>query len=320
MLGEDAGLSIPTRGPMTLDQFEELYEELKNWGKWGHDDVLGTLNYLTPERTAHAAQEVVSGRTVTLALPINQVAGPDNPHPAVHYMALGHDDDIDSGGLGFATDYLAIQFHGNCHSHIDALCHVSYNGELYNGVPAMSVTTSGATVETIDDYRHGIVGRGVLIDIPRFRRVPWIELGEAITADEIKAVEQFQGVRLEDGDIMVFRTGEHRRRLELGPWDADVEGRAGLHPSALRLLAERRIAVFAPDGDGETLPSPVEGIRYPIHALQIPAMGMATMDSLQLEDLSAACEEEGRWDFLFVGSPLRLTAGTGSPINPTAVF
>jgi kynurenine formamidase len=313
-------MTTESNGRMTLEEFEALFEELKNWGRWGPDDNLGTLNYLTPDRVAAGARTIRSGRTVTLSLPVNTVAGPDNPQPAIHYMSAGHDDDIESGGLRFATDFLGIEFHGNCHSHIDALCHVSYQGQLYNGVPASSVTTAGATVQAIDDYRHGIVGRGVMLDIPRLRGVPWLELGEAVTAEELEAAERSQGVRLKEGDVFIFRTGEHRRRLELGAWDADEEGRAGLHPTALRLLANRRVAVFAPDGDGEALPSPVGGIRYPIHPLQIVAMGMAAMDSLQFEDLAAVCEEEQRWEFFFVAAPLRLRAGTGSPINPIAVF
>jgi kynurenine formamidase len=317
MMGD---LSEVVNTRMTLEEFESLFDELKNWERWGPDDRLGTLNYLTPAQTARAANNVRSGRSVSLSLPVNTIAGPDNPHPAIHYMAQGHDVDIDSGGLRMATDFLGIQFHGDCHSHIDALCHVSYRGILYNGLPASVVTTTGARAQTIDDYRHGIIGRGVLLDIPRLHNAPWVELGHAVTYEELAAAEQAQGVEVGEGDVLVFRTGEHRRRLELGPWDAAVDGRAGLHPTALRFFAERRVAVFAPDGDGETLPSPVDGIMYPIHPLQITAMGMAAMDSLQFEDLVAACEEEQRWEFLFLAAPLRLTAGTGSPINPIAVF
>ena len=140
--------------------------------------------------------------------------------------------------------------------------------------------------------------------------------------EDIEAAESAVGVRLGEGDIMVFRTGHHRRRLELGAWDVGYtgEGRAGLDPHALTLLHERKVAVFLPDGDGEVVPSPVAEIRYPIHPLQITAMGMLCADSLQLEDLARACEEEGRWEFLVVLAPLRLPRGTGSPFNPIAIF
>lgn len=310
----------PHAGKMSLEEFEALFEEIKTWGRWGPDDVRGTLNYLTPERVVEAAHLARSGRTVSLSLPVNTVAGPDNPKPAIHHMVQGHDVDIDSGGLRIATDFLGIEFHGDCQTHIDALCHVAYNGQLYNGVPMGAVTTRGATAHAIDDYRHGIVGRGVMLDIPKLRGVDWLEPGEWVDGDELLAAEEAQGVRLGEGDIFVFRTGHHRRRLDLGSWDANKVGRAGLHPTAMRLLAERRIAVFAPDGDGETVPSPVRGVAYPIHPLQITAMGMAAMDSLQFEDLAEACEEERRWEFLFIVAPLRLQAGTGSPVNPIAVF
>jgi len=305
---------------MTEEQFDDLFEEIKNWGAWGDGDVLGTLNHLTDAHVVAAAATVTSGRTVTLSLPVQTTAGPDTPAPAIHYMSIGHDDVIGDGDGRFATDFLGIDFHGESQSHVDALCHVSYRGELYNGVPVSGVTTSGANVLTVDDYRHGIVGRGVMIDAARHRNVEWLEPGEAVTADELVQAEGEQGVRLSEGDIFVFRTGQHRRRLALGSWDNNVEGRAGLHPTALRLLAERKVAAFAADGDGETIPSPVAGVSYPMHPLQICAMGMAAFDNLQFEDLREACDDEGRQVFMFSAGPLRITRGTGSPVNPIAIF
>jgi len=305
---------------MSLEQFDALFEEIKNWGRWGPDDQRGTLNYLTPDKVVGAARSVVSGRTVTLSLPINTTAGPDTPAPALHYMVIAHDMPIGDGEGRFATDFLGIDFHGESQSHVDSLCHVSYRGRLYNDQPVGKVTTQGGAVHSVDEYRNGVVGRGVMIDIPRLRGVEWLEPGEWVTAEEIEAAERAQGVRIEEGDIFVFRTGQHRRRLALGPWDNNVVGRAGLHPTALRLLASRRVAAFAADGDGETIPSPVDGVSYPMHPLQITAMGLCAFDNLQFEDLAAACEEEGRWIFLFSAGPLRIEGGTGSPVNPIAVF
>jgi kynurenine formamidase len=174
----------------------------------------------------------------------------------------------------------------------------------------------------ITAFAHGIVGRGVLLDIPRLRGVKWLEPGEAVTREELEAAERAQNIRLVAGDILIFRTGHHRRRLEVGPWNPgyDGEGRAGLHATALTLLHERQVAVFFPDGDGETVPSKVEGVAYPIHALQIPAMGMVCADSLQFEELVKVCEEEKRWEFMVVAAPLRLPRGTGSLFNPIAIF
>jgi kynurenine formamidase len=313
-------------GPrVSLAEFERIFESVKNWGRWGPDDQLGTLNLLTPERVRAAAGLVRSGRRVSLEIPINTVAGPDNPNPAIHHVVQGHDIDIGSGGLRFGLDYLGIAFHGDCHSHVDALNHISYDGLTYNGKPATEVlTTKGGTSLGIDEVAGsgGVVGRGVLLDIPRLRGVKWLEPGEAVTRAELEACEEAEGVHLGEGDIFVYRTGHHRRRVELGPWNngPDGEGKAGLHVDTIPWMHERGIAAFLPDGDGEAIPSSVDGMAYPIHPLQIVAMGMLTADSLQFEDLARACEEEGRFEFMVVGLPLRLPGGTGSPWNPIAIF
>jgi kynurenine formamidase len=301
-------------------EFEALFERLKNWGRWGSDDELGTLNYLRPEHVVAAAGLVRTGQTVSMSLDLNTEAGPDNPHPAIHYMSLLHD--VDAELVGVAMDFLGIDFHGDSHTHLDAPCHISYQGRLYNGRAAAGVRSTGATFGGIDVFRAGIVGRGVLLDIPRLRGVPWLEPGTAVTADELIAAERAFGVRLGEGDIFVFRTGHHRRRLVLGPWDPNEtgEGRAGLDPFALELLHERRISVFLPDGDGETIPGRVAGVPSEIHALQIVAMGLVCADSLQLEDVADTCEAEGRWEFLVSLAPLVLRGGTGSPFNPIAIF
>lgn len=307
---------------ISKEEFHRLFESLKNWGKWGTDDTRGTLNYISPEKIIAAAALVKSGRSVSMAIPINTVAGPDNPNPAIYYMANTHDIDIGSGELRFATDFLGMQFHGDCHTHIDALCHIAYRGQLYNGLPASTVSVLGAAKLDITEYSSGVISRGVLIDAARYRGVKWLEPGEVVTHDEIVAIEKSEGVRLGEGDIMVFRTGHHRRRLELGAWDAGYtgSGRAGLDPYVAQWMQERKIAAFLPDGDGELVPSYVEGLQYPLHPLQITAMGMLCSDSLQLEELAKVCEEEQRWEFMVAIAPLRLPRGTGSPFNPIAVF
>jgi kynurenine formamidase len=260
-----------------------------------------------------------------MAIPMNTAAGPDNPSPVIHHVVQGHDIDIGSSTVTFATDFVGLAFHGDCHTHMDALCHIAYQGQVYNGRPALEVmTTKGATALDVTSYSDGLVGRGVLLDVPRFRGVDWLEPGEAVTRAELEAVEEAQQVRLGEGDILVFRTGHHRRRQALGAWSNDYppagEGKAGLHVDTIEWMHERRIAAFLPDGDGETVPSNVEGMLYPIHPLQVTAMGMLAADSLQLEDVARACAEEGRFDFMVVGLPLRLPGGTGSPWNPIAIF
>ena len=215
--------------------------------------------------------------------------------------------------------------HGDCHTHMDALCHISYKGQTYNGKPAEAVlTTKGATTLDVTSYGEvGVVGRGVLLDLPAVPRASsgWSR-ARPCTRAELEACEKAEAVHIGEGDIFVFRTGHHRRRLELGAWDngPDGEGKAGLHVDTIPWMHERGIAAFLPDGDGEAVPSCVEGMIYPIHPLQIVAMGMLTADSLQFEDLARACEEENRFEFMVVGLPLRLPGGTGSPWNPIAIF
>jgi kynurenine formamidase len=313
---------IPNRN-VSRAEFDQMYDAVKNWDRWGPDDELGTLNYITPDKVVRAASLVRSGRQVSMGIDINTVAGPDNPNPAIHYMIAAHDVDQGTNGPRFGLDFLGIAFHGDCHTHVDAPCHISYDGRTYNGRAASKVLTShGAESQDVRAYATGLVGRGVLLDVPRLRGVPWLEPGEAVRRTDLEACERSIGVELGEGDILVFRTGHHRRRLERGPWDNGPtgEGKAGLHVDTIPWMHERRIAAFLPDGDGETVPSTVDEMLDPIHPLQITAMGMLAADSLQLEDLAQACEAEGRWEFLVVGLPLRLPGGTGSPWNPIAIF
>jgi kynurenine formamidase len=314
-----------TQEKVGIAEFEEIFESVKNWGRWGPDDELGTLNYITAEKVREAAALVRSGRRVSMAIPINRVSGPDNPMQATLLVVQGHDVPVDGSKVRFGLDYLGMAAHGDCHTHVDALCHISYDGLTYNGRPATEVLrTTGATGQDIAAYHAGVVGRGVLLDIPGLRGVDWLEPGDAVTRSELEACAKAEGVEIREGDLLVFRTGHHRRRLELGPWDNSPppvgEGKAGLHVDAIPWMHERRIAGFLPDGDGETVPSVVAGITYPIHPLQVVAMGMLVSDSLQFEELVAACDEEGRYDFMVVGLPLRLPGGTGSPWNPIAIF
>jgi kynurenine formamidase len=310
---------------VSVEEFEAIFESVKNWGRWGEDDELGTMNLITPEKVREAAGLVRSGRRVSMAIPINKFGGPDNPNQALLFVTQGHDVPVDGSKVRFALDFMGMACHGDCHTHVDALCHISYDGRTYNGRDASEVIkTTGATGQDITAYASGVVGRGVLLDIPRLRGVPWLEPGEAVTRSELDESAEAEGVSLGEGDILVLRTGHHRRRLELGAWDNSPppvgDGKAGVHVDTIRWMHEKGIAAFLPDGDGETVPSVVSGITYPIHPLQVVAMGMLVSDSLQFEDLVAACEEEGRYEFMVVGLPLRLPGATGSPWNPIAIF
>ncbi|HXW94950.1 MAG TPA: cyclase family protein [Nitrososphaerales archaeon] len=306
---------------MSREEFDKLFEEVCNWGRWGAEDEKGTLNYLTPAMVKKGASKVKSGRTISMSRSIETSAASDNATPAVHRMTRLYQTPTDgTEEPQFVSDFLGGDMHGNAYSHFDALCHVSYRGRLYNDRPTEVVTPRGAKSMDVTQYRRGIVGRGVLLDIPRLRKVKWLEPGESVSAEELEEAEKSEGVRLGQGDVFAFRVGHSLRRLELGAWDVEAEGRAGLDPAAMRLLHKRKVSAFLPDADGETVPSPVEGVRYPVHALQIASMGLACGDSFQLEDLSRACQEEKRWEFMVAVSPLVIPGGTGSLVNPIAVF
>jgi len=302
---------------MTEAEFRSLYERLRGQVPWGADDRRGALNYLGPAQIRAAAGEVRLGRTVSLAAPVENQVSADNPDPAQHRMVQA--PRADSDGLEFAADRIAMNIHGNADSHIDALCHVSFDGALYNGVPASAVTDAGAVELSIAVAADGIAARGVLLDVPRSRGVPWLEPGDHVTLDDIAAAERGQDVRIGRGDILLVRVGHRLRRKERGPWDA-AAARAGLHPSVLPLLAERQIAALGSDSNNDTAPSVTEGVDFPVHVLAINALGLLLMDYLEFDELVPLCEEAGRWSFLTVIAPLRLPTGTGSPVNPIAIL
>jgi len=314
-------MTITGAKPTTRSEFDAVYAACSNWGVWGPDDERGAANYITPDIVKEAAGLIRTGRTVSCSWPLDTVAGPDNPKPVVHHMTMMNDIHLgDSGDIRFTCDFMGIEFHGDAHSHIDALCHVVYKGKTHNGLPIEQAANSmGGLRQTMDVAKEGIVGRGVLIDIPRLRGTKWVEPSEAIMRDEIEAALAAQNVELHQGDIVFFRTGHARKRLDEGPWDAS-NAKAGFHTTAMPLFHETKVAAIGFDGDGETVPANCEGIRYPIHTIGVNSMGLYFLDSLYFEDLAEACEQEGRFDFFCVVAPLRLAAGTGSPVNPVAIL
>ncbi|MFI6448553.1 cyclase family protein [Kitasatospora sp. NPDC050543] len=315
---QSAGAAAPRQSPQ---EFRTLYRSLRELSAaGGARGPRGALETITAQTVRAAVREVRLGRTVTLAAPVETTAGPDNPQPAAHRLTSPPESEADEHGLHFATDHFGMNVHGDADSHLDALCHVVYEGTLYGGVPARgSLTPQGATALSVELARDGIVGRGVLLDVPRLRGVPWLEPGDSVTTDDLLAAERAQQVRAGQGDLLFVRVGHKRRRAERGPWEA-AGARAGLHPDAVRLLAERRVAVLGGDGNNDTAPSPTEGVAFPVHVLGVHALGLYLLDYLQFEDLAPICAQHGRWSFLCVIAPLRLPAATGSPVNPIAIL
>jgi kynurenine formamidase len=319
--GLDTAMSPPD---LSASEFLDLYQRLKQKSRWGPADRRGALNYISEADVVAAASDIWRGRAVSLGAPVENSVAPDNPEPCLHQMTKSpastvQPDGPDAPGLSFALDRFAMNVHGNADSHIDALSHVAFDGLLYNGISAQAVTATGATELSIDVVGGGIVGRGLLLDIPRVRGVRWLEPGDHVTADDLAAAETAQDVHIGQGDLLFVRVGHRRRKNELGAWDA-ARARAGLHPTALELLAERQIAALGSDGNNDTAASAVEGVGFPVHVLAINALGLHLLDYLNLEDVVALCEDLRRWSFLCVIAPLRLPWGTGSPVNPIAIF
>jgi kynurenine formamidase len=303
---------------MAAAEVQSLFDSVSNWGRWGADDERGTLNHLTPAEAKAAAALVESGRSVSLSRNFPVHPGPENPWPAHHHMVIAGDDPCIPGmGLEVSTDYIGIAFHGMASSHLDALCHVFQGGQMYNGHPCTDVKSTGARRNTVMTLKDGLVGRGVLLDVPRALGVSFIDPERLTTVADLELAEAVQKVTVGKGDIVLIRLGRDVRR-ESHP-DQAV---AGLDPEVARWLHERQAAVLG--GDGVHDPIPPNQIcadwPMPIHMVGLVAMGLHLLDNLSLEDVAAACAEANRWAFLLTLAPLRIEGGTGSPLNPIALF
>jgi len=322
-MSDDAAIADPRQGahPQAMSDAElrALFDRVSNWGRWGVEDERGALNHIGPAEIAAAAALVSEGRTVSLSRNFPTRPGPENPWPAQHHMLIGGDDCCVPGveGLEVSTDFIGIAFHGMASSHIDALCHVFAQGKMYNGRPATEVKSTGARFNTIMCARDGIVGRGVLLDVPRARGVAWMDAERMVTAAELEAAEEALGVRVRKGDLLMVRLGRDPRRAETG--DQAVPG---LDPRVAGWLHEREVAVLGGDGVHDPIPSGVvhRDWAMPIHMLGLAAMGLHLLDNLDLEPLAQTCAELRRWSFQLVCAPLRIEGGTGSPLNPIAIF
>jgi kynurenine formamidase len=299
-------------------------QSLSNWGRWGQDDELGTINHIGQEQRKQAATLVRDGVAVSCARPITTGTAPDVVSPALHYMVGSGEvyagQESQPGQSQGSSDFIGMAFHGTSITHLDSLCHMFWNGQMYNGRSSALVTTQqGATANSIEVVQDGVVGRGVLLDAARHRGVNWMGPGEAIMPDELEAIGFGQGTKMQQGDILLVRTGDYRRRMEEGP-RPPADGRPGLHASCMPWLQDRKVAVLGGDTVSDVAPSGYPNLRLPIHQIAIPHMGLWLLDNCDLEELSAACAERERWEFLFTIAPLRIQYGTGSPVNPIAMF
>ncbi|HMD05598.1 MAG TPA: cyclase family protein, partial [Candidatus Binatus sp.] len=239
---------------LTPSDVKGLFEKLSNWGRWGKDDQRGALNFITNQKRAAAARLVQTGETVSMALPLATIPAADNPTPVTHLMVQAGADSHQQA-LPYAGDYFAIAPHGMANTHIDALCHIFWNGKMYNGFDAAEVGSQGAKKCAIDVTRDGIVSRGVLLDIPRLKKVEWLEPRDPIFPEDLDAAEKAQHVRVEEGDVLLIRTGRSTRRKSTGGWDPMRVGMPGLDASCLPWLHERRVAVLGSDAVSDVVPS-----------------------------------------------------------------
>jgi kynurenine formamidase len=224
------------------------------------------------------------------------------------------------GMIQAAHDYIGMILHGPSYTHLDALSHQFWDGMCYNGRPSDVVTVEeGALKGSIHMLRHGIASRGVLLDIADARGVKWLDTREPIYVEDLETAEERAGVRVEEGDILFYRSGYYRQRVEQGPVSL-ADGRSGFHPECLPWFHERGVALVGGDTANDVIPGLYQRVRLPVHQVGIVAMGMPLIDNANLEELAAACRERQRWEFHLTIAPLPIVYGTASPVNPIATF
>jgi kynurenine formamidase len=293
----------------TQDRVDAYFKELNNWGRWGNDDQRGTTNLITPAKQQAAQALVKTGRTVSLARDVT-------PQPVFMYSATFPSK---RERADVVLDRFDMVYHGFWITHIDALCHVAWDGELYNGRPfADSLSVAGATWCPIDPLFDGITSRGVLLDVAAGRKEGYVTVGKPVTPTELDETARRQGVRVEPGDVVVVRSGDEVFRKAHPDWVPRVSPHPGLHVACLEWFREKDIAAISWDMMDER-PIGYAGFGMGVH-LAIPFLGLALVDNTNPERLAVACKEMGRYEFLFTATPLRLVGSTGAPAHPLAIF
>ncbi len=298
---------------LTKRDIDRWAAEISNWNRWGKQDQLGAVNLITPEKRRGAARLVKEG--ISLSIGHDAVTGEavDNPHPFVHEM---HETGANSDSA--ASDTYSVRYHGMVHTHMDALCHLFYQGKTYNGYSKEMVTDKGAKMLGIENLKNGIFTRAVLYDIPALKGAEYLEPRTAIYPEDLEAWEKKTGVQAGRGDVLLLRTGRWARRNAKGAWD--VSELAGLHARCAKWIRQRDLAILGSDSASDVQPANVEGIQMPIHKLMLNTLGVWILDNADLEELSKVAAQKRRYEFLITINPLRVVGGTGSPVNPTVIF
>ena len=301
--------SPAAREPVSVAQFEAWMEEYSNWGRWGDDDERGAANLMTDAKRLQAAALIQTGEAVSLAHDFLTEESVDAPEPYQLQMTINQDGQ-NSG------DRIEVYFHGISYSHVDGLCHFFYEDKLFGGADFREVVTDdGCDRMDTTAMKNGLVTKGVLIDAARLKGVDYLPPGTTLYPEDIEAWEEQTGATVEPGDALLLRTGRWARRADTGlttemsGWDATV----------MPFFAERDIALLGADSVHEA-PDSVPGVFAPIHRYAIVARGMNLLDNLDLEALAETAARLNRWEFMLVVAPLRVPGGTGSPVNPIAIF
>ncbi|HKT81567.1 MAG TPA: cyclase family protein [Vicinamibacterales bacterium] len=307
------GPAAAASGPaVTVEQVDKWMTDLSNWGRWGKDDGIGTLNLITPAKRKDALKLVRDGISISLAHTIDKDQAPDNPRP------LGQQMTLDAGG--HAMDLYTIWYHGSIITHIDALCHYSFQGKIYNGYARSDIAQGPGCVENgIEKQKNGIITRGIVVDIPRMKNVPSLAPGTPVYPSDLEAFEKYAGIKIGAGDAVFLRTGRWLRRTETGAWNVAANA-AGFHASVLPWLKQRDVALIGNDGVSDVQPSGVQGSPRPIHQVAIVAMGLPLVDVMDLEAVAAEAARLKRWEFLLTAAAVPVLGGTGFPLNPIATF
>jgi kynurenine formamidase len=302
------------------EHFHELAAKVRNWGRWGDDDRIGTINFIDAEAHRRAAASVRSGKAFSLAIPMN-FDGPQlgfigrrqNPQ---HTMLEINTPGVLDPEFRSSDDMIVLCLQAA--THWDGLSHVSYDGKLYNGVPADTVTVEGATVLGID-HIDTLTGRGVLLDVARAKGVDKLDGGYAITGDDLDAAADMAKVTIESGDIVLVRTGA-MQTLKAGDKMAYNMSAAGPSLQSVEWIHRNEIAAVAVDnGIFEVFPSEYDDMPLPVHLLHIVEMGLTQGQHFDLEALAADCADDGQYTFLLSAPPQPITHATGSPVNPVAL-
>jgi kynurenine formamidase len=305
----------PAAHPLvTMAEYERWQTELSNWGRWGKDDELGTLNLITPAKRKQAVALVKDGISISLASNESAEKEADNPCPIEWGML--------TATPSIAMDRVAFPcIHGAGHTHLDSFAHVFFNGKMWNGYPVANLVTmqGGAGKSSILTMKDGIVTRGVLYDIARLKGVPYLEPGTRIYPEDLEAWEKKTGVKAMAGDALLLRWGRWTRRAKLGPWPIN-DAMAGFDNSIIPWLKKRDIAIlgwetpdYAPHPAGDLPPSAV-------HNFALTILGIHLIDRADFDALGEAAAARNRWEFMLTVAPLPIPKGTGSPVNPIAMF